>query len=76
MVVQQPGDLQWQTSCVSNLQRNSIIRCFKKGLGVYSQNVFTGGQRTLQEPYLHIDVLELLAIKPDFITFSKMFSLK
>ena len=76
MVAQQPGDLQWQTSCVSNLQRNSIIRCLKKGLGVYSRKVYTGAQRTLQESYLHINVLELLAIKPDLITFSKMFGLK
>ena len=33
MVVQQLGDLQWQTNCVSNLQNSNTIRCLEKGLG-------------------------------------------
>ena len=63
MVVQQPGDLQWQTNCVYNLQNNNTIRCLQKGLGAYCQKVSTGGQWSLQESKLHINVLGLLAIK-------------
>ena len=76
MVIQQPGDLQWQTNCVSIHQNSNTITCFQKGLGVYSQKVSTGGQGTLHDSNLHINVLELLAIKLDFLTFSKMFNLK
>ena len=40
MVVQQPGDLQWQINCVSNLQNSDTIRCLQKGLGgVLSESV-------------------------------------
>ena len=44
MVDQQPGDLQWQINCVSNLQNSNIIRCLQKGLGAYCQKVSAGGQ--------------------------------
>ena len=63
MVVQQPGDLQWQSNCVSNLQNSNTIRCLQKGLGVICQKVSTGGQWSLQKPKLHINVVKLLAIK-------------
>ena len=36
----------------------------------------TGGQLSLQESKLHINVLELLAIKLALLTFSKMFNIK
>ena len=62
MVVQQPGDLQWQTNCASNLQ-NSNTDFSKKGQGTYCQKLSTVGQQTLQELNLYINVLELLAIK-------------
>ena len=62
MVVQQPGDLQWQINCVPNFQNSNTIRCLQKGLGVYCQKVSTGGQWSLQKSKLHTNVLELLAI--------------
>ena len=76
MVVQQPGDLQWQTNCVSNLQKSNTIRCLQEGLVPYYQEVSIGGQWSLQESKLHINVLEVLAIKLAFLTFSKMLDLK
>ena len=76
MVVQQPGDLQWQTNCVSNLQKSNTIRCLQEGLVAYYQEVSTGGQWSLQESKLHINVLEVLAIKLAFLTFPKMLDLK
>ena len=40
MVVQQPGDLHWQTNCASNLQYCNTIRYLQKGLGdVLSETV-------------------------------------
>ena len=33
MVVQKPGDLQWQTYCVSYLRNTNTNRCLQKGLG-------------------------------------------
>ena len=58
MVVQQPGDLQWQTNYVSNVINSNTFRCFQKALEAYCQKVLTGGQWTLQESHLHISVLE------------------
>ena len=49
---------------------------FKKGCGAYCQKVLIGGQWSLQESSLHINVLELLAIKLALLMFSKMFNLK
>ena len=43
MVVQQPGDLQWQTNCVSNLQNSNTIRCLQKGLGGILSESISGG---------------------------------
>ena len=48
----------------------------KKGWRAYCQKVSTGGQWSLQESNLHINVLEVLAIKLTLLTFSKMFSLQ
>ena len=48
----------------------------KKGWVAYCQKVSTGGQWTLQESNLHVNVLELLAIKLALLTFSKKFNLK
>ena len=76
MVVHQPGDLQWQTYCVSYLQNTNTIRCIQKGLGIYCQKVATGLQWTLQESNIHINVLELLVIKLALLMFSKMFNFK
>ena len=42
MVVQQPGDLQWQTNCVSSLQNSNTIRYLLKGLGALSESVNRG----------------------------------
>ena len=47
----------------------------KKGWGAYCQKVSTGGQWSLQESKLRINVLELLTIKLALLTFSKMFNL-
>ena len=44
--------------------------------GTYCQKESTGGQWTLKESNLHINVLELLAIKIFLLTFSKIFNLK
>ena len=48
----------------------------KKGWGAYCQKMSIGGQGSLQESSLHINVLGLLAIKLALLTFSKMFNLK
>ena len=74
MVVQQPGDLQWQTNCVSNLENNDTIRCLQKGLGASCKKVSIEDQWSHEESSLHINVLELLPIKLALLTFSKMFS--
>ena len=43
LVVQQPGDLQSQINCVSNLLNSNAIRCLQKGLGgVMSKSVNRG----------------------------------
>ena len=42
MVVQQTGDLQWQTYYASNLQNSNIIRCLQEVLGVYCQECQQG----------------------------------
>ena len=76
-------ELQWwfnnQEICngkliVSNLQNSDTIRCLQKGLGAYCQKVSIGGQWSLQESSLHINVLELLAIKLAFLTLSNVLS--
>ena len=76
MVVQQSEYLQWQAKQVPDFQNSNTIRSLQKGLDVYYQKVSTGGQRTLLESNLHINVLELLVIKLALLTFSKMFDLK
>ena len=39
MVVQQPGDSQWRTNFVSNLQNNNTIKCLQKELGSCQQGI-------------------------------------
>jgi len=48
----------------------------KKGWGAYCQNETIGGQWTQQESSLHINVLEMTAIKLALLTFSKTLELK
>ena len=79
-MVQQPGDLQWQTNCVSNHQNNNTTKCPQKGLGrgggVLSDKVNRVSYQCSDTQYLHISVLELLSIKLALLMFSKMFNLK
>jgi len=76
MVGQQPGNLQWQTNFVSNFQSDNTIRCLQKGMGSLLPESVNRGRWTLQESNLHINVLELLAIKLALLTFSRMFKLR
>ena len=73
ILVQQPGDLQWQTNCVSNLQNNNTTRCLQKGergcIVCKCQQGVSGLSRSRNS-------IELLAIKLSLLTFSKMFNLK
>ena len=48
----------------------------QKGWGAHCQKMSIGGQWTLQEPRLHISLLELKAINLSLLTFHKMFSMK
>ena len=53
MVVQQPGDLQWQTNCLSNLQNINTMKCLQKGLGaILSESVNRGSEIMLTAEYL------------------------
>ena len=53
MVVQQPGDLQWQTNCLSNLQNSNTMKCLQKGLGaILSESVNRGSEIMLTAEYL------------------------
>lgn len=47
-------------------------RCLKKGMGAVCRGIRTGGQWSKQEQELHINVLELLAVKLALLTFTKM----
>ena len=75
-VGKQPRNIKWEVNFVTYKQNYNPNRCFSKGLGAYCQKISIGGQWTLQELRLHINLLELKAINLVLLTFNKMFSLE
>ena len=65
MVGKQRRNIKWEVNFVTHKQNYNPNRCFS-----------IGGQWTLQESRLHINLLELKAINLALLTFYKMFSLK
>ena len=49
---------------------------FRKGWGAVCQGILTGGQWSKEEQLLHINLLELKAVKLALLSFSKQESLK
>ena len=49
---------------------------FRKGWGAVCQGILTGGQWSKEEQLLHINLLELKAVKLALLSFSKQKSLK
>ena len=63
---------------IASLINRAIIQtdASQKGWGAYCQKISIGGQWTLQESRLHINLLELKAISLTLLTFHKMLFLK
>ena len=56
-VGKQPRNVKWEVNFVTYKQNYYPNRCFSKGLGAYCQKISIGGQWTLHELGLHINLL-------------------
>ena len=68
----------WNGKSILSPINKTIIQtdASQKGWGAYCQKISIGGQWTLQESRLHINLLQIKAINLTLLTFHKMFSLK
>ena len=76
MVSKEPRNIKWEANFVTHKKIIIQIDAPQKGFEAYCQKISIGGQWTLQEPRLHINLLELKAINLALLTFRKIFSLK
>ena len=72
MVGQKSETLQWPIGYTTTGTGPYLDRCIQKRRGVVCQGIRIGGQWSEKERDLHINQLELLAIKFAILTFAKM----
>ena len=76
MVDKQSTSIQWQV--INNSKHQAVLQtdASKKGWGAHCQGRSIGGQWSLQESTLHINVLELKALHLALLTCTKLFQMK
>ena len=75
MVGQQSRTLQWPIGYTTTGTGPYSDRCIQKRLGAVCRGIRTGGQWSKKEQDLHINQLELLAIKFAILTFAEMWKM-
>ena len=72
LVDDKPSALQWESLHTKPIRPGlDSNRCLKERMGAVCQGVRTGGKWSKEEQLLHINILELLAVKLALLTFTK-----
>ena len=64
-------NFQWSLLASVSQSSADTNRCIQKGMGSVCQGILTGGQWSKEKQLLHINVLELKAVKLALLTFNK-----